>query len=58
MNNKINYSGYVEMFLDSSDDYEPYGCVTALRTAGEASDSSHVNYDLHRENLLVELSGD
>ena len=26
MNNSINYSGFVDMFLDSEDDFEPYGC--------------------------------
>jgi len=25
MNNSINYSGFTDMFLDSSDDFEPYG---------------------------------
>lgn len=25
MNDSINYSGFVEMFVDSFDDYEPYG---------------------------------
>ena len=29
MNYTINYSGFTEMFLDSMDDYEPYGCATA-----------------------------
>lgn len=27
MNDSINYSGFVDMFLDSNDDFEPYGCV-------------------------------
>lgn len=26
MNTSINYSGFVDMFLDSEDDFEPYGC--------------------------------
>ena len=26
MNSSINYSGFNEMFLDSNDDFEPYGC--------------------------------
>lgn len=25
MNSTFNYSGFVDMFLNSSDDYEPYG---------------------------------
>lgn len=27
MNDSINYSGFVDMLLDSDEDYEPYGCV-------------------------------
>lgn len=26
MNQSVNYSGFVDMFLDSNEDYEPYGC--------------------------------
>ena len=26
MNTSINYSGFVDSFLDSDDDFEPYGC--------------------------------
>ena len=26
MTNSINHCGFTEMFLESSDDYEPYGC--------------------------------
>lgn len=26
MNQSVNYSGFVDMFLNSNDDYEPYGC--------------------------------
>jgi len=25
MNNSINYSGFIEMFMDSTDDFDPYG---------------------------------
>ena len=25
MNNSVNYSGFMEMFENSSDDFEPYG---------------------------------
>jgi len=26
MNTSINYSGFTDMFLDSDDDFESYGC--------------------------------
>jgi hypothetical protein len=35
MNNSINYSGFVEMFIDSNDDFEPYGCAETSTPAGE-----------------------
>ena len=27
MNNSINYSGFTDMFIDSNEDFEPYGFV-------------------------------
>lgn len=27
MNNSINYSGFVDIYLDSDDEFEPYGDV-------------------------------
>lgn len=35
MNNSINYSGFVEMFLNSGDDFEPYGCVRVPSPSSE-----------------------
>ncbi len=35
MNNAINYSGFLEMCLDSNDDFEPYGCAVAPQRASE-----------------------
>ena len=35
MNSTFNYSGFVDMFLNSGDDYEPYGVgvpITAVNT--------------------------
>ena len=26
MNSSINYSGFTDMFIDSDDEFEPYGC--------------------------------
>jgi len=37
MNNSINYSGFIEMFLESDDDFEPYGCVNTLTSDGQQS---------------------
>jgi hypothetical protein len=28
MNNRLNYSGFIEMFLESNDEFEPYGVIT------------------------------
>ena len=55
MNNSINYSGYVDMVLDSSDDFEPYGCGAI---AAEALGSSDANLMLHRETLIDEPWGE
>lgn len=38
MNDSINYSGFVDILLDSDEDYEPYGC-------GETSDSLEKIYN-------------
>ena len=53
MNSKINYSGYVEMFLNSSDDFEPYGLVPAPYYANQVS-ASNANYEQHREYLFAD----
>ena len=39
MNNSINYSGFVEMCLNSSDDYEPYGCADVPVCASESGET-------------------
>ena len=58
MNNSINYSGYVDMVLDSSDDFEPYGYAVTPNTAGDGRGVSEANYMLHRESLIDEPWGD
>jgi len=27
MNNSINYAGFTDMFIESNEDFEPYGCA-------------------------------
>ena len=54
MNNSINYSGYVDMFLNSSDDIEHYGYEAISLIAGDPLSGSDANHMLHRENLLAE----
>jgi hypothetical protein len=39
MNNAINYSGFVEMCLDSNDDFEPYGCAVLPQGAHEHAET-------------------
>jgi len=58
MNSKINYSGYVEMFLDSTDDFEPYGYVSVPHGAGDTSGNSHSCHNQHQEYLMIEPVGD
>jgi hypothetical protein len=52
MNDKINYSGYVEMFLDSGDDFEPYGCVPSLQYA-TVSTSREDRLEQHKAFLFA-----
>lgn len=56
MNNTINYSGFVEMFMNSSDDFEPYGCDNLQLHTNEQIAPVRDNEALFRENLLRELS--
>lgn len=39
MNNSINCSGFVDMFMDSSDDFEPYGCSEVNESLNKIYDS-------------------
>lgn len=58
MNNSINYSGYVDMLLDSSDEFEPYGYSAPSNLATEALGISETNLRLHRESLNNEPWGE
>ena len=44
MNNSINYSSFVEMVLDSSDDFEPYGYAEIPQHHAMSSDSPGVGH--------------
>lgn len=37
MNNSINFSGFVDMVLDSTDDFEPYGYAEFSGSADEVA---------------------
>ena len=58
MNNSINYSGYVDMVLDSADDFELYGYDLMPIIAAEARSSREVNQMLHCESLFDEPWGE
>ena len=51
MNNSINYSSFVEMFLNSGDDFEPYGCVDIPRIADDAKARQNTSPRLARETF-------
>ena len=47
MNNSINYSDFVDLLLDTSDDFEPYGCGVSSNHAADAFGISDANLALH-----------
>ena len=57
MNNSINYSGYVDMLLATTDDFEPYGFSMPPAHVAE-TDGFKANLYLHRETLLDEPWGE
>lgn len=58
MNNSINYSGYVDMLLDSSDDFEPYGYSVPPSLIVNAADYNSVQLMLHLDTLLDDPWGE
>ena len=58
MNNAINYSGFVDMFLDSSDDFEPYGYSAPPSLIVNASDYNSVQLMLHLDKQFDEPWGE
>lgn len=58
MNNSINYSGFVEMFLDSGDEFEPYGCVDTPSPAGDAQRNKRDSASQQQEHPVEEPWGE
>ena len=46
MNNSINHSGFVDLFLDSLDDYEPYGYGEPVADYEKTSTAGKIRYGL------------
>jgi len=57
MNSSFNYSGFIEIFLNSSDDYEPYGCVDEVDPRADRR-ASQFNPVQHRESLNIDSLDD
>ena len=53
MNNSFNYSNFIEMFMNSDDDFEPYGCVDDAHPVTDKH-PSHFNSSQHRDSLDIE----
>ncbi len=54
MSRSINYSDFVDLFLDSSEDYEPYGCITSSSQIGDETVYRETSTMLHRDSTLDE----
>lgn len=55
MNNSFNYSNFIDMFLYSDDEFEPYGFVDDL-PAGTDMRHRQDNQPQHRESLVTDLA--
>lgn len=53
MNDSFNYSGFIELFKNSNDDFEPYGCVDDAHPAADRH-ASHINSSQHRDDLNID----
>ena len=58
MNNSINYSGFVEMFIDSNEDFEPSGCADTLPSAVEGQRKRSSNPIQHQDGIHEDTWGD
>lgn len=58
MNNSINYSYFVDMLLNTSDDFEPYGCGGPPSHIVDVRGSSENSHLLHRDNYTDEPLGE
>lgn len=57
MNNSFNYSGFIELFLNSNDDFEPYGFADNL-PPGVDPQSAQSHQRQHREKLITKPEDD
>ncbi len=51
MNNSFNYSSFIEMFLNSNDEFEPYGVGDNLPPGADKRPLQY-NKSQHRETLI------
>lgn len=57
MNDSFNYSGFIEMFLKSSDEFEPYGCIDDLPPSADIRRNPHTPAQ-PREKLILDPGED
>ena len=57
MNNSFNYSGFIEMFLNTNDEFEPYGFIDDLPAGAEVEPNQHAPSP-HRERLIIDPGKD
>lgn len=57
MNSSFNYSGFIEMFLNSDDEFEPYGLID---NPPHGADIRHnqSNQPPHRDKLIIDPGED
>ena len=56
MNSNFNYSGFIEMFLESNDEFESYGVITeSLQILEPQSQSVTAEEDIFSKALLSKL---
>lgn len=52
MNNSINYSGFVDMLLNSDGDFEPYGYSIPPQMPAQSSGLNPANRITHHDNIV------
>ena len=51
MSPNLNYSGFVDMFIDSDDDFEPYGVVSESKDEMDVSGSVNLSSEFKISSL-------
>lgn len=51
MNTSINYAGFVDMFIDSEDDFEPYGVQPETEDDPSVSATTNLNSEFAISSL-------